>query len=118
MSGAARIQMQQVQVARLAAPAAVLLAQLQATTLPVGTTLLQNPALLLQALDALHRGQALHRDLTPFNIEVDTLAIGQSDEAFVRPDYDAMIVEAAANLDDPDVLAVDVGGGNLGILGR
>ena len=43
---------------------------------------------------------ALKRDLTPFNIEVETLAMGQSDEALARPDYDALIVEATSNLDD------------------
>jgi signal transduction histidine kinase len=51
--------MQHFQVARLAAPAAVILAQLQSLSapaaLPVSTTLFKNPALLLRALDALHR---------------------------------------------------------------
>ncbi len=59
MSGAARIHMQHFQVGRLAAPAAVMLTQLQAlgtqTALPVPATLFKNPALLVRALDALHR---------------------------------------------------------------
>ncbi len=59
MSGAARIHMQHFQVGRLAAPAAVMLTQLQAlgaqAALPVPATLFKNPALLIRALDALHR---------------------------------------------------------------
>ena len=57
MSGAARIHMQHFQATRLAAPAAVMLAQLQAlgSALPVSATLFRNPALLLRALDAVHR---------------------------------------------------------------
>jgi signal transduction histidine kinase len=62
MSGAARIHMQQIQVGGLAAPAAVLLTQLRSlgtqSTLPVPTALFKNPALLLRALDALHRTES------------------------------------------------------------
>jgi signal transduction histidine kinase len=51
--------MQHFQVARLAAPAAVMLLQLQSlgsqNPVPIPVTLFKNPALLLHALDALHR---------------------------------------------------------------
>lgn len=59
MSGAARIHMQHFQVGRICAPAAVMLTQLRGlgtpAALPLSTTLCRNPALLLRALDALHR---------------------------------------------------------------
>lgn len=54
MSGVARIQMQHFQMARLAAPSAVLFAQMQVSGSPVAPRLLKNPTLLLRALDALH----------------------------------------------------------------
>ena len=74
MTGAARIQMQQFQVARLSAPAAVMLTQLQALggSLPVSTTLFTNPALLLRALDALHR-TASFAPSTPLSTRLEAL---------------------------------------------
>lgn len=43
---------------------------------------------------------ALRRDLSPFDIDVEALAIAQSDEALSRPEYDALIVEATSNLEE------------------
>jgi signal transduction histidine kinase len=61
--------MQHFQVARLAAPAAVLLAQLDLLgmghELPASDLLLQNPALLMRALDALHTSSATAAVATP-----------------------------------------------------
>lgn len=76
MSGAARIHMQHFQVGRLAAPAAVTLTQLRglgaASTLPVPAVLLRNPALLLRALDALHR-TASFAPATPLSTRLDAM---------------------------------------------
>ncbi len=43
---------------------------------------------------------ALKRDLSQYDIEVETLGMPQADDALARPDYDALIVEATANMDE------------------
>jgi len=43
---------------------------------------------------------ALKRDLASFDIEVEALGSAQSEEALARPEYDALVVEAATNLDE------------------
>ena len=43
---------------------------------------------------------ALKRDLAPFDVDVETMAMAQSEEALTRPEYDALIVEATTNLDE------------------
>jgi DNA-binding response OmpR family regulator len=43
---------------------------------------------------------ALRRDLSPFDIEVETIGNAQSEEALARPEYDALIIEATTNLDE------------------
>jgi DNA-binding response OmpR family regulator len=43
---------------------------------------------------------ALKRDLATFDIDVDSMSLAQRDDALARQDYDALMVEAAANLDE------------------
>ncbi len=76
MSGAARIHMQHFQVGRLAAPAAVTLMQLRSlgdhAALPVSAVLFRNPALLLRALDALHRTDSF-AVATPLHLRLERM---------------------------------------------
>jgi DNA-binding response OmpR family regulator len=43
---------------------------------------------------------ALKRELVPFDIDVELLARGQAEEALARSDYEALVVEATANLEE------------------
>jgi DNA-binding response OmpR family regulator len=43
---------------------------------------------------------AINRDLAPFDIDVEAVGATQAEEALARPEYDAVIVEATANLDE------------------
>ncbi len=43
---------------------------------------------------------SLKRELASFDIDVESLAMSQADEALARPEYDAIVVEAATNLEE------------------
>jgi DNA-binding response OmpR family regulator len=43
---------------------------------------------------------AIKRDLAPYDIDVEALGVAQAEDALTRPEYDALIVEATANMDE------------------
>ena len=58
---------------------------------------------LMQKVVVIYQTEAaasLKRDLSTYNIEVETIAHTQSEEALGRPEYDALVVEATTNLDE------------------